>query len=108
MRIQHLANFHIAGFTYYDGALVFRKLKIGKELQLKLEEDNKYDPRAVAVYFKEKKIGFIPRDENRIFYKLLQVGLEDHIRILIQQINPSEHPERQVHVVAHLVNQPLE
>ncbi len=24
--MEHLANFNIAGFTYYDGALVFGKL----------------------------------------------------------------------------------
>ena len=72
---EHLSHFHVAGFTFYDGVDVFNKLKVGKKVKFKLEEDNKWDPRAVAIYFKGAKIGFIPRTENRIFYKLLKVGI---------------------------------
>lgn len=104
MKTEHLAHFNIAGFTYYDGALVFRKLKVGKKLELKLEEDNKFDARAIALYYKEHKLGFIPRTENRIIYKLLKIGLSHNIRILIQKVDASEHPENQIMVVAHLLN----
>lgn len=103
--MEHLANFYIAGFTYYDGALVFRKLKIGQQLELRLEENNKYDARAVAIYFKNHKIGFIPRLENRIFYKMLRVGLGSSIRILVQSRDLAAHPEEQIRVVAHLIQQ---
>ncbi|MDO5655991.1 MAG: HIRAN domain-containing protein [Flavobacteriaceae bacterium] len=101
--MEHLANFNIAGFTYYDGALVFEKLKIGQKLKLQLEENNRYDARAVAIYFKDHKIGFIPRTENRIFYKMLKVGLEKNIRILVQTRDATAHPEHQIRVVAHLI-----
>ncbi|MDO5615529.1 MAG: HIRAN domain-containing protein [Cruoricaptor ignavus] len=101
--MEHLANFNIAGFTYYDGALVFRKLKIGQELNLRLEENNRYDARAVAIYYKDYKIGFIPRTENRIFYKMLKVGLENNIRILVQSRDETAYPEQQIRVVAHLI-----
>ena len=37
MKKEHLSHFNIAGFTYYDGALVFQKLHIGTQLTLKLE-----------------------------------------------------------------------
>ncbi|MDD3458488.1 MAG: HIRAN domain-containing protein [Weeksellaceae bacterium] len=104
MKTEHLAHFFIAGFTYYDGALVFRKLKIGKKLRLELEEDNKYDHRAVAVYYKKHKIGFIPRTENRIFYKLLKIGLGENIRMTVQSTDRRQHPESQVQIVAHLIN----
>lgn len=103
MKKEHLANFHIAGFTYYEGAFVFRKLKMGKKLILKLDEENKYDPRAVAIYYKESKIGFVPRHDNRIFYKLMKVGLSEHIQVRIQQIDASANPEEQIRLVAHLV-----
>src|SRR5690606_1364685 len=104
MKQEHLANFCIAGFTYYDGALVFRKLKVGKKLTLKLEEDNKYDARAVAIYYKSYKIGSVTRSENRMFYKLLKGGLEDYVQILVQQKNKSQSPESQVRVVCFLQN----
>ena len=40
----HLMNFHIAGFSYWDGCEAFENLKIGTKLQLEREEDNKFDP----------------------------------------------------------------
>ena len=100
---EHLANFHIAGFTYYDGAEAFAELKMGTELSISLDEANKYDARAVMITFKNWKLGYIPRQENRIFYKLLKVGMGQHIKIRVQGLGKSEHPESQVRVVGHLV-----
>jgi hypothetical protein len=99
---EHLAHFDIAGFTYYEGVLAFSELKIGVQLQLKLEEENKFDARAVAIYYKEFKLGFVPRSENRIFYKLLKVGI-DCFEARIQRLDEKENPESQVGVVVHLV-----
>ncbi|WP_299095937.1 HIRAN domain-containing protein [uncultured Winogradskyella sp.] len=104
MKKEYLANFCIAGFTYYEGVSVFRKLKIGKKLILKLEEENKYDPKAVAIYYKDSKIGFIPRNENRIFYKLIKIGLSNLIEIRVQQKDASAYPEEQIRLVAYLIN----
>ena len=103
MKTEYLTNFNIAGFTYYEGATVFSKLKIGSQLKLKLEENNRYDAKAVAIYYEKSKIGFIPRAENRIFHKLLKVGLKKNLKITIQRISPNEHPENQIQVVAHLI-----
>jgi hypothetical protein len=100
---EHLSHFNIAGFTYYEGVLAFEHLKIGTQLQLRLEEDNKYDARAVAIYYNEFKLGFVPRAENRILYKLLKVGL-NCLDVRIQRINGKVNPEEQVGVLVHLVN----
>ena len=100
---EHLAHFDIAGFTYYEGVLAFSELEIGTLLQLKLEEDNKFDARAVALYFKDFKLGFVPRSENRIFYKFLKVGISDCFEVRIQRIDKKEHPENQIGVIVHLV-----
>ncbi|HQF48357.1 DNA-binding protein [Flavobacterium alvei] len=99
---EHLAHFDIAGFTYYEGVLAFNELKIGVQLQLKLEEENKYDARAVAIYYNEFKLGFVPRSENRIIYKLLKVGI-DCLEVRIQRVDKKENPENQIGVVIHLV-----
>lgn len=100
---EHLGNFNIAGFSFYDGVMCFDELKIGKKLSLQLEENNGYDKRAVAIYFNEFKLGFVPRAENRIFYKLLKVGL-NCIDMRVQMVDSTEHPEVQIRVVAFLVN----
>lgn len=99
---EHLANFHIAGFTYYDGAEAFAELEIGKELTIALDEENKYDARAILISYKDLKLGYVPREHNRIFYKMLKVGV-DNIVVRVQGMDKSEHPERQVRVVGHLV-----
>lgn len=101
---EHLANFNIAGFTYYDGALAFNDFKIGTKLKLKLDAENKFDARAVAIYYKDYKLGYIPKSENRIFYKLFSVGLKRFVKVRIQKISKNEHPENQIQVVAHLLN----
>lgn len=101
-RSEHLANFNIAGFTYYDGPEAFSELKIGTQLQIELEKDNAYDARAVLIQFKHLKLGYIPREHNRLFYKLLTVGI-DQIVMRVQRIDANAHPEEQIGVVAHLV-----
>lgn len=100
---EHLANFNIAGFTYYNGVDCFNKLKVGKTLQLVLEEDNKYDARAIAIYYKEFKLGFVPKQENRFLYKLLKQGFDENVSAKIQQVNADEYPEQQIRVVVHLL-----
>jgi hypothetical protein len=99
---EHLAHFSIAGFTYYEGVLAFNDLKIGTELTLVPEPTNQYDPRAIAIYYKEHKLGFIPRSENRIFYKLMKVGF-DQFEVRVQRLAPDEDPEQQISVIVHLV-----
>lgn len=99
---EHLNHFHISGFTYYEGALAFNELEIGTQLILEAEPDNKFDARAVAIYYKEHKLGFVPKRENRIIYKLLKVGISQ-LEVRVQQLDAQAHPEAQVGVVVHLV-----
>lgn len=108
MKTEHLANFTIAGFTYYEGALAFKKLKIGKQVELKLEVDNKFDARAIAIYYKAYKLGFVPRIENRVIYKLLKMGMQNNLRTIIQQVDATAHPENKIRVVVHLINPELQ
>jgi hypothetical protein len=98
MNDRHFANFHIAGFTYYEGADVFENLKIGTPLSLKAESENPYDPDAVAFYYKDKLIGYAPRTENKLLRKFLNLGHTDLFEATINQITPFTYPEQQVHV----------
>lgn len=99
---EHLAHFDIAGFTYYEGSEAFENFKIGTKLQLKLEPENKFDARAIALFYNDFKLGFVPRTENRIIYKLLKIGFEG-LETKIQRIDATAHPENQVSVIVHLV-----
>lgn len=101
---EHLANFNIAGFSYYDGAEAFGELKMGLKLDISLDPGNKFDPLAVMISYKDFKLGYIPKAVNDIFYKLLRVGAKN-IVARVQRLDETEHPEQQVWVVAHLVGE---
>ncbi|MGC8824314.1 MAG: HIRAN domain-containing protein [Bacteroidales bacterium] len=100
---KHFMHCNIAGFSYYDGVLVFHELDIGTELKLKIEPDNRFDPHAVEVYYGEFKLGYLPADKNEIIHLLLEMG-HDIFETRIQKIDPSAHPENQVHIIVYVKN----
>lgn len=101
----HLDNFHIAGFGYWDGCEAFEHLKIGGKLDLVRETDNPFDPYAVAIYYEDYKLGFIPRGSNHDISKYLDMGLEDIYEVRITRITPDVHPEQQVEVILYVKSQ---
>ena len=101
----HLSSFHIAGFGYWDGCEAFESLKVGTVLELVREDDNPFDPYAVAIYYGEYKLGFIPRGNNHDISKYLDMGLGDIYEVRITRITTDVHPEQQVKVIVYMKNQ---
>lgn len=99
---RHYLHFDIAGFTYWEGCLVLNELKVGTKLTLVREEDNKFDPYAVAVYLEETKLGFIPRTENHEISKFLELGHTDLFDARVNRISPDQDPENQVGVIVYI------
>ena len=97
-----LKSFYVAGFSYYQGALVFSDMKIGSRIDLIGDEDNKHDDYAVELQFKGKKIGYIPKSDNQEISKIIKSGY-DIFEAVIQQLSPEEHPEHQVRVAVFVV-----
>ncbi len=64
----------IAGFQYYQAENIFTQMNIGDSLTLQAEPQNKYDHNAIAVYWKNSKLGYIPRRENKTLIQMLQRG----------------------------------
>ena len=96
---RHLSHFNIAGFTYWEGCIAFQELKVGTRLRLVREADNKFDPHAVAIFYKGYKLGFVPRNENTLISQLLDLGYNSIFDLRVQQILPESHPEKQISVV---------
>lgn len=67
----------VRGLTYYDFRKVRNELKVGDQLQLKREQDNKYDRFAIQVNFNEFRLGYIATFENIVLANMmdLDVGL---------------------------------
>ncbi len=103
-RRRHFQNFDIAGFSYWDGAVVFNDLKIGTQLRLEREAENQYDPKAVAIYYGEYKLGFVPRSCNDAICKLCEAGYSDIFDVRINRVSPVEQPEDQIGVIVSLID----
>lgn len=102
MTDKHYAHFNLAGFTYYDGVEVFEELKIGISLKMTAEPDNQFDPYAVALYYQEKKLGYVPREENKHISQFLNLGHTELFEVRINRISPETYPEKQIGVVVRI------
>lgn len=108
MKRKHLLHCNIAGFTYYEGPIVFNRLQIGTELRLVVEPENQYDHDAIALYFEEHKLGFIPRTENKTLSIFLKQGYDDLFEVFINRVSPNEYPENQIGVIVYLKKKNLQ
>jgi hypothetical protein len=90
----------LAGFRYHAAALVWRELRVGDALELAREPDNPYDPNAVAVSWRGRKLGYVPRRANAALAWGLDRGEELRARIsrLREHPNPARRIEFEVYV----------
>ena len=66
------------------------------ELELVREDYNRYDPNAVAIYYKDMKLGFIPKNKNEMISQFIEMGHNDVFEVRVCQIDEEAHPEHQV------------
>ena len=80
----------IAGFQYYKGEDLFNHIKIGDTVQLRCAPNNKYDKRAVEVYWKGNMLGRIPAVANMGISQMLDEGvrLEGEVSLLVPEKIP--------------------
>ena len=101
---KHLKSFHIAGFQHHDGALVLDQLKVGAKLEMVPERDNPHDPEAVALYFADVMLGYVPRDDNGLISLLAYYGHSDVFEARVLQVNPEADPWKQVRVGVYVAD----
>lgn len=96
----HMMTCHLAGRVYNDADLVWDDLRIGIEVKLERDSDNKHDPYAVCVIFEKDGekylLGYLPRGENKEIANMLDMGWGCCYRTVISGINPTAHPEQQI------------
>jgi uncharacterized protein YbaR (Trm112 family) len=81
-------RFPVAGFPYHEGPRLIEQLAVGGRLRLLREPDNPHDPRAVAIYHQDDRIGYVPRNRNREIADRLDRGVPLDCRITA--IDPEE------------------
>lgn len=93
---KRLASFHVKGFQHWDGAMVLKDMNAGDKLELVSEFDNPYDPQAIAVYFGDSKLGYVPAEINEMFATMFFFRHADIFEARIMQIDPESDPWTQV------------
>ena len=97
-------NCHIAGFSHWEGCLVINELKPGAKLELVRDIHNPFDPYAVAIYYENTKLGYIPKSQNEDISIFLDMGHSDIFDVRVQSVSPDNHPESQVRVAIFIKN----
>ena len=90
----------LAGYRYHAGPEVWEALRVGDRLELAREADNPFDRNAVAVSWRGRKLGYVPRRENAALAWGLDRGepLRARISRLARHPNPARRVEFEVFV----------
>lgn len=80
----------LAGYQYHRAEGVWSFLRVGEVLRLVREPANPHDANAIAVYFKNDKLGYVPRSENRALALMLDRGelVQAHVIRLTSDPDP--------------------
>lgn len=86
----------VAGFQYHDGEAVWSRLSAGDPLRLLREPGNPHDRRAVAVYWGDAKLGYVPRVANTAVSQMMDRG--ERLTARIEHLRESRDPWKRVGV----------
>jgi hypothetical protein len=91
----------LAGFKYHAGEDLWPELREGDRLDLVREPDNEHDANAIRVEWHGRKLGYLPRKENRAVAAAMDNGDKVDARIakLRQHRNPWQRMLIEVFVV---------
>ena len=91
----------LAGFQFYAGRELWDGMKVGDALVLVREPENKHDANAVRVEWRGRKLGYLPRAENRAVASEMDRGgkLAARIARLNRHLDPWKRIQVEVFVV---------
>lgn len=91
----------LAGFKYHAGESLWHEMREGDRLTLVREADNEHDSNAIRVEWRGRKLGYLPRAENRAVAAAMDNGDKVDARIakLRQHRNPWQRMLIEVFVV---------
>ena len=84
----------LAGSQYYAVTESWAEMKVGDVLTLTREPDNKHDRNAIRVEWKGRKLGYVPRAQNRA----VALAMDDGERLIarISRLSEDTNPWRRV------------
>lgn len=97
--------FSVAGFQYYDGPDLLTdplaSMQPGDALDLRAEPENPYDAYAVELYWQGRKLGYVPRSDNKHISRLLRQGAR--LQATIKAVNREARSWHAVRAAVYVV-----
>lgn len=84
----------LAGSQYYAAGELWALMKVGDALELVREPDNRHDRRAIRVDWRGRKLGYVPRAQNRAVAAALDQG--ERLVARISRLSDDPNPWRRV------------
>lgn len=83
----YLFDTYVAGTTHVEGIEdIYPSLKVDDKLVFYREVENEHDPQAIRIEtLGKEKIGYVPRQDNVVFSRLMDAG-----KVLFARINEKE------------------
>lgn len=81
-RMLWLHHSRIAGSHYYRLEQIVQLIQPDDPLTLQRQTDNRHDPAAIEVFWKNEKIGYVPRRHNTAAASLMDRGYQVEARVL--------------------------
>lgn len=97
----YILHCYIAGLQYYQALEVWKELQIGDSLQLLPEPDNIHDEYAVIVAYKNKKLGYLPRSQNKAISLILSGG-HDAFQARVQSLYSDNPIYERIEICLHV------
>jgi hypothetical protein len=86
----------LAGFRYYAAAEVWDQLRVGDRLELSRETENPHDGNAVAVAWRGRKLGYVPKRDNAALAWGLDRG--ERLQARVSRLAPHPNPARRIEI----------
>lgn len=65
---------YVKGLDHYNGKSKVEKMQTGEALEMRREPKNKFDRQAIALYYDNVKLGYVPAEDNFMLSQLLDAG----------------------------------
>jgi len=91
----------LAGFRYYAGGDVWSEMREGDRLTLVREAGNPHDSNAVRVDWREQKLGYLPRAENKAVAAALDN--KEPVAARIERLKPHRNPWQRVLIEVYVL-----
>ena len=98
-------NNYLRGIPYYELRNCADLLRKGSPLNLKREIENVYDNYAVAVFYQNFKLGYLPAYENIVVANMLDQGVELKAAVSHWEDNPRSIDALSISINANLISE---